>query len=199
MLETNVRNFTDEEILSRCTKVSGFKGFPKGYFFIGIQSLEDGFNKFDDKMYLYHNSENTIRFIKVTSCTTNAGITGIQNYERYNSKGVAVIKTDQWYYDLWTYGLHRGKMPALRQVGDILLYRDGNKNNKIEEKGKLYKGKYGINFHTATYGKKAGFFRKLIGGWSVGCQVLNLYDDYMFMLNTVRFQDKISYVLLKES
>lgn len=193
-----VKNYTDQELIEQMQKAKGFTVFPLGYFFCGVQSTEDTYNHFDDKMYLFHFNGSSIRFVAVTSCTTNAGATGIHNYNRFNKKGVAVVKTNQWYYNLWTYGLHRGKMPALKQVAPILVYRDYNKNAKIEEIGPVYSGYYGINFHTAIYGNAAGFFRRLIGGWSVGCQVLNNYDDYIKMLNLVKYQDRVSYVLLKE-
>lgn len=198
MSDVKVKPYTDKELLNRMKSVDGFKAFPKGYFLCGVQSNEDTFNKFDDKMYLFHNDGSNIKFIMVTSCTTNAGISGIYNYNKYNRKGVAVIKTNQWYYGLWSFGYHRGKMPALKQVGKIMLFRDNNKNKKIEEIGKKYTGYFGINFHTAIYGNRVGFFRRLIGGWSVGCQVLNKYNDYIKILNLVRFQNRISYVLLKE-
>ncbi len=200
MSDNKVKEYTDAELIAKMQKASGFISFPTGYFFCGVQSEEDTYNVFDDKMYLFHNNpkKRIITFVAVTTCTTNAGTTGLNNYERYNSKGCAVVKTNQWYYDLWSFGYHRGKMPALKQVGDILVYRDYNKNQKIEEIGPVYKGKYGINFHTAVYGHAVGFFRRLIGGWSVGCQVLNNYDAYLNMLNKVKNQSRISYVLLKE-
>jgi len=55
-------------------------------------------------------------FILVTTGTTNAGKTAIKGYEKFNKLGVAVIKTNEWYYDLWKSGLHHGKMKALRQI-----------------------------------------------------------------------------------
>ena len=107
-------------------------------------------------MYLFHNNpkKRIITFVAVTTCTTNAGTTGLNNYERYNSKGCAVVKTNQWYYDLWSFGYHRGKMPALKQVGDILVYRDYNKNQKktffLSEKHRF----------KASYCQKSVFFNR---------------------------------------
>lgn len=74
-----------------------------------------------------------------------------------NPKGVAVIKTDEWYYDLWKHGLHKGKMKALVQNRPIKFYRDNNKDSKINEVGTLYEDYIGINFHTVSYDKNAKY------------------------------------------
>ena len=193
-MKSNVRNYTAKELLRKVESLPSFKKIPKGYWLLGVQSNEDGFNIFDDKFYLFKGRS----FIDVTTGTTNAGITGLLNYDRYNSKGFAVIKTDEWYYGLWRYGLHRGRMPALRQIRPIKFFRDWNKNKKVEEIGKMYEGIIGINFHTVTYQKNLSFWRKLIGGWSVGCQVLNRVGKYYEFLDRMKDQKEVDYCLIKE-
>jgi len=111
---------------------------------------------------------------------------------------VAVIKTNEWYHGLWKFGYHKGKMPALKQIRPIKYFRDWNKNNFAEQLGKMYEGIIGINFHTVLYDKKLSFWRKLIGGWSVGCQVANHVGDYYYILNKVRKQKFVTYCLIKE-
>lgn len=189
-----MRSYKDKELLDRVRSLPSFTSIPKGYWILGVQSNEDEYNKFDDKFYIFWNDQ----FIIVTEGTTNAGTTGLKNYSKYNSKGVAVIKTDEWYHGLWKYGLHRGKMPALKQVRKIKFYRDWNKNNSVEEIGKMYEGIIGINFHTVLYQKNLSFFRKLIGGWSVGCQVVNHVGKYYKILNLLKHQKSVTYCLLKE-
>tara|TARA_R110000796_G_scaffold118268_1_gene231705 strand:- start:160 stop:741 length:582 start_codon:yes stop_codon:yes gene_type:complete len=191
---SNVKSYSDVKLLNRVRKTEGFKGIPKDYWILGVQSNEDAYNQFDDKFYIWKGN----KFVMVVEGTTNAGTTGLKNYSKYNSKGVAVIKTDEWYYDLWKYGLHRGRMPALKQIKKIKFYRDWNKNNKVEETGKLYESIIGINFHTVLYEKKLSFWRKLIGGWSVGCQVVNHVGKYYEVLGLVKNQSSVSYCLLKE-
>jgi len=193
-MKTNVRNYSDKELLNRVLSLPSCYGIPKNYWILGVQSNEDGYNIFDDKFYLFKGD----KFISVVSGTTNAGTTGLKNYNRYNSKGVAVIKTNEWYYGLWKYGLHKGRMPALKQVKSIKYYRDWNKNNKIEELGKMFFGIIGINFHTVLYEKNLSFWRRLIGGWSVGCQVVNHVGKYYNILNKVKHQDNVDYCLIKE-
>lgn len=134
----------------------------------------------------------------VTTGTTNAGTTGLHNYEKYSKDGVLIVKTNEWYYGLWKFGLHRGRMPALKQIRPIKYFRDWNKNKKVEEIGKMYEGIRGINFHTVTYQKAMNLIRKLIGGWSVGCQVINNVRKYFEILDLVKGQKDVTYCLIKE-
>lgn len=188
-----MKKYTDEQLLNRVKSLQGFKGIPDGYWILGVQSSEDKFNEFDDKFYLFKGE----KFIMVTTGTTNAGLTGLKNYDTYNSEGCAVIKTDEWYYKLWTPGLHKGKMRALKQANNIKYYRDWNKNEKVEEIGKIREGIIGINFHTASY-QPYNVITRLIGGWSTGCQVVNNTADYYKILDYIGNQKEVSYCLIKE-
>lgn len=215
-MKTSVRNFTDKEILQRAMSVSGFKGFPPGRFIIGIRSRKDIFNIYDDKFYEFENIANAttndisvMRFIRVLTGTTNPGGSILKKgWRRFNKYGAAILKSDQWYYNLWQYGLHKGKMPALKQVGTkVLVYRDGDNDGKAEELGKPISGWYGINYHTNTYDfSKAArsIFNWIIGGWSAGCQVVNSRDKYFQQMDwyeyalRTEYQKFVSYCLLKE-
>lgn len=191
---TKVRSYEDKELLDRVKLAGSYKGIPNEYWILGIQSNEDTYNYFDDKFYLFYGT----KFIMVVSGTTNAGTTGLMNYQKYNKHGVLVVKTNEWYHGLWKFGYHKGKMPALKQIRPIKYFRDFNKNTRVEEIGKLYEGIKGINFHTVSYNNNLSFIRKLIGGWSVGCQVINNVGQYFKMLNLVKKQKEITYCLLQE-
>ena len=110
-----MKNYTDKQLLDKVKSLPSFKQIPKDYWILGVQSNEDKFNEFDDKFYLFNGE----KFVMVTTGTTNAGLTGLKNYNTYNPEGCAVIKTNEWYYSLWSTGLHRGKMRALRQATPI--------------------------------------------------------------------------------
>lgn len=189
-----VRGYTDKELLNRCKKTPGFVGFPKGYWLLFVRSEENLPNVFDDKVYMYKGTE----FVMTTSCTTNAGATGLSNYERYNRKGTFVAKSDVWNYGLWKYGLHRSRMPALRQHRKITGFRDNNRNNQAEEIGNEVRGYYGINFHTVDYALRPSFWRRFIGGWSVGCFVVNNVSKYLQILEPLKNQESVSMCILKE-
>ena len=193
-MKTKVKSYTDKELLDRVKSLPSFQGFPNDYWILGVQSEEDTFNEFDDKFYLFLGD----KFILVTTGTTNAGTTGLMNYTKYNSKGCVVIKTDEWYYDLWSYGLHRGKMEALRQINPVKHYRDGNKNTRVEETGPLYNSIIYANFHTASYSQRTGLIGWLIGGWSVACQVVNNASHYYDIIRRTKRQKSVSYCLIKE-
>ena len=189
-----VRNYTNKQLLDRVKKISNYRGIPNDYWIIGVRSKEDVSDRFDDKFYLFKGNV----FISVMSGTTNPGKKVLLNYLKYNNEGAFVLKSDYWHHNIWRYGLHRGKMPALKQVGLVYGYRDNNRDLKSNELGKLYSGYYGINFHKANYGKASSFKRLIIGGWSAGCQVANDSDKYDRWINILKHSESISYCLLKE-
>lgn len=188
-----VKKYSDAQLLNKVKTLPSFKGFPKGYWILGVQSEEDQFNVFDDKFYLFQGE----KFIMVTTGTTNAGKNGLMKYDDYNPEGVAVIKTNEWYYDVWKFGLHRGKMEALRQVKPFLISRDGDKDQKVEE-GKSLPVICGINFHANTYNMDSKEIKQIIGPWSLGCQVTNNTVHYNKIIELVKPQKVVTYCLLKE-
>lgn len=193
---TNVRTYNDQELLNKVKSLPSFKSIPQGYWILGIRSNEDDPNKFDDKFYLFNGE----LFIMVVTGTTNPGTPILEGgFLKYNKAGAALVKSDEWYYDVWAYGLHMGKMPALKQVGKFIVFRDGNKNNKSEEIGIPIVGAgYGINFHAATYDNNFKGLQENIGNWSAGCQVVNNKQKHLEIIKLVKPQKKVTYVLLNE-
>lgn len=190
---SNVKKYTDNQLLNRVKNLPSFKGYPKDFWILGVQSNEDEFNKFDDKFYLFRGET----FVMVTTGTTNAGVNGLLRYDTYNPEGYAVVKTNEWYYDVWKFGKHRGKMDALRQVRPFLISRDGNKDKKVDETAPK-SALVGINFHANTYNMANTEVKEIIGGWSLGCQVCNNTPDYVKIINYVKPQRYVTYCLLKE-
>jgi hypothetical protein len=190
-------HYVAEELVARVKQLKDFKGIPEGYWIIGIRNPEDKPDHFDDMFYLMHGEE----LVMETTGTTNPGVRILKGFSRYNKHGAAVVESDRIYYNVWKYGLHKGYMPALRQLGAVIsVFRDGNKNSKSEEIGKYTTGWYGINFHTATKSYLGRVVKTLIGGWSAGCQVCNNTVEYMKIINTIKNskQKSITYCLLKE-
>lgn len=191
-----VRNYTDAQLLKRVKEIPGFKEIPANYWILGVRSNEDVSNEFDDKFYIF----NGTKFIMVMHGTTHPGLTILKDYSKFNDLGAAVVKADKWYYNLWVYGMHRGKMPALLQLGSkITVFRDGNKNSKSEQIGREYEGYYGINFHLNNYDFTDLSQKKYINGWSAGCQVPNdtkKYTDFIALAKASK--QKFSYCLINE-
>lgn len=177
-----VRSYKDQELLDRVKSLPSFKGFPREHWILGVRSKADLPGKFDDKFYEFDEK----KFITVLSGTTHPGLTILRDFKKYNKEGAAVLKSNEWYYGVWKYGLHKGIMPALLQLGsELLVYRDGDKDNKAEELGKPKWGWYGINFHTNTYDwsdKNLKVKVDDIGAWSAGCQVSNERDKFAEMM-----------------
>jgi len=193
---SNVKNYTDKEILDRVKEVHRFTIVPRGYWMCFIRSEEDAYNVFDDKCYLWKGKE----FIGVTSCTTNSGAYGLKNFKKWNTKGVAVLKSDMWYHGAWRRDKHKGRMEAWRQTSaKVAVHRDGDQDRKTEELGKESWGYFGINIHTVSYDAK-DIIKRYIGGWSVGCLVLNDTKEYKSYLERVdkAGQDGMTVCLLKE-
>jgi len=192
----NVRAYEDKDILAKVKTLASFKSIPTEYWIVGIRSNEDAENIFDDKFYLFKGDQ----FIKVTSGTTNPGSPVLKGgFLKYNNVGAAVVKANEWYYDVWKYGLHMSKMPALKQVGNFLVYRDGDRDGKSEEIGTPIKGAgYGINFHANNYNLGSKVIVENIGNWSAGCQVNNNLVNYNIILGLIPKTQKVTYCLLQE-
>jgi hypothetical protein len=189
-----VRPYTDKQLLEKVKSLSSFGKIPAGYWLLGVRSLDDIPNRFDDKIYLFKGEE----FVLVTSATTNAGTPTLRQFEKINKDGAAVLKADEWYYNVWKYGKHQGKVEGLLQLGNkVKVWRDTDKDDKSEGQGKLQEGYFGINFHPNTYNlsKPSG---TNIGWWSAGCQVVNRVDLYKIMIKLLKTEKFVTYCLINE-
>ena len=197
---TNVKPYSDKDLLDRVESVGGEIPNIGKYLIIGVQSQEDAFNLFDDKFYVF---DGTI-FKQVSTGTTNAGKTALLNFDRYDLTGAAVWKTDQFIKNCFRPGYHKisradGGMRALRQNKPIEYYRDSDKDFKAEEQGKLHRGIIWANMHGVDYNPFSEKVLNEINGWSFACQVWNRMGDYRQMINATWARKKeVDYCLLKE-
>ena len=90
-----------------------------------------------------------------------------------NSKGCAILKEGQ-FRDAFKVGKHKGDYPALVQVKPLPLYRDNNRDNKLDLSGRISYEMAGINIHRASKWK----IIRTIGLYSAGCQVFESVRDY---------------------
>jgi hypothetical protein len=191
----NVRTYKDNELLEKVEAIGGKIPNIGKYLVVGVQSLEDAFNQFDDKFYVFDGPS----FIMWSTGTTNAGSTALMNFEKYGLDGAAVWKTNQFVQDCFLPGLHKGKMKALRQNKPIYFYRDSDKDQKIEEQGKLYYDIIWANMHGVDYDPFSEIIKENINGWSFACQVWNRMSDYKNMITaTWKRMKPVDYALLKE-
>ena len=198
---TNVRNYTDIQLINRMKSLPSFINVPFGKHIIAVRSNEDEPDKYDDKLYLFDYKT----CIGVMSCTTNSGVYGLKNFKKWNKKGTAVVKSNEIYYDVFekSDGVkvrhHNGKAECLRQIGNMKYYRDNNLDNKIDESGRIYEGNYSTNVHPNSYKYFIGILTWLIGRWGTGCLVVNnLTKYYNVLLKNIPLRKKITYTLLRE-
>lgn len=193
-----VRKYTDKELLDKVKTINGFKSIPKSYWLLAVRSQEDTFNAFDDKVYLFNGTKCEL----VTSCTTNPGGPALLGgWKKYSKAGAAIIKSDEWYYDIYKYGLHNGKLPALRQAGKMKYYRDKNNDKKADEVGNVEEAIYYTNFHFNSYrvfDRIKNAVSNLIGEWSYGCIVCNEEDKYESIITKTKSQTSVTICLIKE-
>jgi hypothetical protein len=192
---TKVRNYSDKELLDHVKMLKSFEYIPDDYWILGVRSNEDTYDIFDDKIYIFKGE----KFIAVITGTTNTGGYGLKNYKKWSKRGAAVIKSDEWYYEVWTRGKHKSKIEALVQTGGFKVIRDNNDNN-ISGDINIYKEEYnrGLNFHPNTYNLTQKVKRWIIGKWSVGCIVVNDIPKYKDFLNYTRPQRKFTFCLIDE-
>ena len=196
----DLTNIPPNEILDNVKKLPSFKSIPMNYWIVGIRSKADKTNVPDDAFYIFKNEE----FISMLTGTTNPGkpvLTG--GFIEYKEKGAAIVKSQEWYYDVWKPGRHNashnGGMKALKQVGNFKIFRDGNLNGKSEEVGPLQvRSDTSVNFHTMDYNSKSTVVKKEIGEWSAGCQVINDVGKYYKNIGLFDSQKFVTYVLLNQ-
>lgn len=189
--------YKEENLIEMMKRARDFKGVPTGYHIIGIRSSADEPNKFDDVFHLMLGE----KLILSTTGTTNPGTTVLKGgYLKYNKDGAAVLEGNRVYNNVWKYGKHQNKIPALKQLGaSVAVWRDGDKDGKSEEIGKREVGYFGINFHCDQYDVNGPDKNSdLINGWSAGCQVCNVLTDYNKVINLAKAQKNVTYTLLNE-
>ena len=187
-----VRAYTDKQILDRVMSLPTFKGWPKERLDVWIRSSVDEFNKFDDKVYSFDCTSGTPVFKMVMTGTTNTGQYGLEHYEKYNSVGCAVLKSDVIIYNSHVFGLHKGK-PAYIQSFTVGFpyFRDSDKDKHAEEIGKEYNDRIGANCHSA------GEASVNIDNWSVACLVRNIKSKYNLWLTWMN-KKPLTVCILKE-
>lgn len=195
MSQSNVKNYTDDQIIKKIESLPTFAGWKKGKYLVAIRSNEDAFDKFDDKFYSYEvlADNQTPIFAMVISGTTNPGAQGLKNFEKYGNTRCAVLMPDIIVYDSHKYGLHKGKTPAYRQNKPWPYNFDDNKNEISGDGDKVVEGEIIFaNIHPA------GEASENIGGWSIACMVMNIEKQWDKWMDWMDKEEFVSLTILKE-
>ena len=171
-----------------------------GYLnFLGIRHPEK-VNMFNDELYYfwYDESEELHCTSILDGFTTDPGKYYLNN--PINKDGCAILK-EGFYPDLWRYGYHKGKYPALVQCGICEVYRDGNLDDTLDyNQSKVVSGLFGINLHRAN----PNVISKRVDKWSAGCQVIASPVEFHELMSKVEMafksgQVNYPYLLVSES
>jgi hypothetical protein len=131
-------------------------------------------DKFDDTLGIAFPDRQVLSF----SGTTDPGKSWLLSDEG-NKEGVAILQPG-FYKNCWHKGLHHGKYKALVQLGMGVfhVWRDSNKDDKLDLTGKTFMDVVGLNFHTTRWDKQV----MRVGDFSAGCQVVEVAKEYDKMM-----------------
>lgn len=161
---------------------------------VGVRSADKHANAFNDTLCVFVEMDGK-KTLKKYPITTDPG-----TYYRehpVNVEGTAVLVPGH-YKSCWQLGAHRGQYRALVQRGLMDVYRDNNKNARLDfNKNTVQRGFFGINLHRAGVNK----YTLQVDRWSAGCQVMQRADDFnelmdLLTLSASKYGDKFSYTLL---
>ena len=176
----------------------GYRWFEGGDFnlnLIGVRAASREAGAFDDLLLVaFRQHGNPVLF--AFPCTTDPG----RHYMRkpINPAGCAILKPGQ-YRGLWQIGLHRSKYSALVQRGPATVYRDANRDDRLDLGPAEETGFFGINLHHA----RADGVTESTDEWSAGCQVLASADAFRLVMAladvaAAAWGNNFTYTLLEE-
>lgn len=164
----------------------------------GVRSASNEVNKFDDIVGLAYLVGGTPT-LKMYTATTDPGLYYLTNPMRV--EGTAILKEGQ-YKGAFKIGMHKGSYQALVQNKALPLYRDRNKDSKLDfDESTIMTEMAGINIHRAT--GNAGGKSVQVDKWSAGCQVIAAFDDFKEFMSIINksaeiYGDVFTYTLLNE-
>ena len=182
----------------RVMKKKNYKVFndKRGYDLniVGIRTNNNKSNTFNDWLVTFYTYQNQWSYFTFP-ITTDPGLYYREN--PLNVDGTAIVVPNQ-YRNLWYIGKHND-YDALIQKSPIVVYRDNNLDDILNDVVKTEQGMFGINCHRASKDYKS----KTVDKWSAGCQVFQNPLHFKFFLTLCQFSKSIygnsfSYTLLNE-
>ena len=118
---------------------------------------------------------------KIFMCagTTDPGL--ISRTIPVSTLGTAILPCGQ-YPKMFRIGKHKGQYEALVQNTPVALFRDRNKDGKLDFCNLQPPAMCGINFHRANAKVKS----KQVDGWSAGCQVVADPQDFAEIMRIIK-------------
>lgn len=187
------------EALRAAVENKGYRWFEGGSYnlnLIGIRAASREAGAFDDRFVIaFRHAEQAI--VLDFACTTDPGRSYLR--DPINAAGCAILKPGQ-YKGLWQIGQHRGKYAALVQRGPAIVYRDNNRDDRLDDGPAEDVGYFGINLHHA----RADGTTESPDEWSAGCQVMRDADEFRLVVSLAevaaeRWGNSFTYTLLEET
>lgn len=172
------------EILAKIEQY-GFKVFDDGPYdlnIIGVRNLENNANQYDDKLHVCYLSEDGHWKEDIFQVSTDPGRYWL---EKEDYKACAVYKHPQQARGAYKVGLHRGNYEALVQWRPVEYWRDGNKDEKADYGGEVFKDTIGLNIHRSSIHDSDE-----INKYSAGCIVFSKMADWEAFMKLVHKQKR---------
>jgi hypothetical protein len=162
---------------------------------IGVRAADRHANTFNDVLCVVYDLDGKT-VLDQYPITTDPGV--YYRHNPINVLGTAVLKPGH-YRRCWQIGAHRGQYMALVQRGPMTVYRDGNKDRKIDVDAPTETGYFGINLHRAS----VNGYTMAVDKWSAGCQVFANaahFNEVMALArrSVAKYGNAFSYTLLDE-
>lgn len=193
MQKPTVKQIT--EALSQAGMPPLFKG-ELNLTLIGIRARDTDANSFNDLLCVLAEDSGGKMQLQTFAITTDPG----RHYlnRPINVAGTAILKPGH-YKSCWQIGAHQGKYSALVQRGLMTVYRDRNKDNRLDLAHEQT-GYFGINLHRA--GANATTLKT--DTVSAGCQVFASSADFDTVMalaqrSAAKYGNRFSYTLLNEA
>lgn len=183
------------ESIAKACKAKGYAWLDQ-INIVGVRNSATGkkvTNVFDDLITVTYIEGGVWKYAEF-DITTDPGKKSMLEFE--NPNGVARLVPGH-YKNSHTIGLHQGKYEALRQLGNVKVYRDKNKDMLYDENS-IQEGVFGINIHRSNPLTESFS----VENWSAGCQVFKRAKDFaQFMKIVNQFKvpmaNKFNYTLIE--
>jgi hypothetical protein len=162
---------------------------------VGIRSVARQ-NRFDDMIVVFSRHDSQWLCWAFPS-TTDPGAYYLER--PVNKNGTAILAPGQ-YRSAYAIGKHRGKYDALVQIRSVTVYRDDDRDNRLDTGQVTETGLFGINIHQAMRDAEAS----LVDRFSAGCQVFRHSADFDIFMSMARagaaaYGNAFTYTLLDEA
>lgn len=186
---------TIETLKAAFTKL-GYKWFEGKVHIVGIRTTLQVPDAFNDFMCVVYKND-----LFITTCTTEPGTT----YQKklLNPKGCWVMMPNQM-IDAYSVGLHQGKADhaCLKSSGKIYGLREDDKDGIVlNDKDAVASWQEGSGIGANIHGANKLAKSTIVGSWSAGCQVLNVWKDKEHLIELCKNsgQQKFTYTLIEET